>query len=170
MRLASYIMNVTEKQFIQAYEDHVDSLFRYCAFKVDEREVAKDLVQDTFCKVWVYIAEGNKIQNLKALLYTTLSRTIIDYYRKKKAVSLDSLSENGFDVADDNTKISLDQIDGQQAIALIQKLPEEYRDVIFMKYVNELDLKEIAEILGERENTIAVRIHRGIKMLKELYI
>ena len=53
---------------------------------------------------------------------------------------------------------------------LIKKLPQEYRDVLFMKYVSDLSLGEIADIVGEKENTIAVRIHRGIKKLKELYI
>lgn len=163
-------MEVTEKQFIEKYEQNVDDLFRHCVFKVSDREVAKDLVQDTFVKVWVYIAGGKDIQNMRALLYKTLSNLIIDYYRKKKTLSLDQLNEFGFDRADDMARISFDQMDGERAVLLLQKLPQEYRDVLFMKYVDGLEMTEIAEIVGDTENTVTVRIHRGIKKLRELYI
>lgn len=161
---------MTEEQFIQAYEDFVDPLFRHGFFKVSDRDIAKDLVQETFTKAWVFIASGKDIQNIKALLYKILNNLIIDYYRKHKTTSLDELEESGFDVEDTAARISIDTLDGERVMLLIQKLAKEYREVIFMKYVNNLEIDEIAAILEEKENTIAVRVHRGLKKLKELYI
>ncbi len=154
--------------FLVAYNNHSDALFRYCLFKVGDREVAKDIVQDVFTKTWIYIKDGKEVTNFKPFLYRVLNNAIIDHYRKHKATSLDTLEESGFDKAYEEAISTSNQIDSEKAIALLAKLPEDYKEVLFMKYVQELELSEIAEITGELENTISVRIHRGLKKLKEL--
>lgn len=96
---------------------------------------------------------------------------MIDHYRKRKPESsLDILEEDsGFEPGVDETQSMMDKIDGEEALKLLDRLPEIYKEVIFMKYVEELTLSEISEIVGETENTIAVRIHRGIGKLRKLY-
>lgn len=162
-------MEDPQEAFLKCYDEQADALFRFCTFKVNDRELAKDLVQDTFMKTWEYIAAGNKVENVKAFLYKTLNHAIIDYYRRKKSVSLESLQEEGFDASVDESSSIEASIDGRRARELVQKLPPPYRDAVYMRFVNELSLKEIAEITGEAENTIAVHVHRGLKKLKELY-
>ena len=53
-------------------------------------------------------------------------------------------------------------------IEVIGWLDEKYRDVVLMRYVDELSPKEISEVVGESENNVSVRIHRGLKQLKEI--
>lgn len=159
----------TQNDFLKAYDEYADALFRYCVSKVSDRDVAKDLLQETFAKTWEYIAAGNEVANLKAFLYKTLNNLVIDTYRKKKAMSLDVLQEDGFDPPDEMQVQAGEMEDGRRAMQQLRAIPEIYRDVIFMRYVNGLELSEIAEITGESENTVSVRIHRGIKKLKELY-
>ena len=158
-----------KERFETAYAEHVDALFRHAFFKVSNRELAKDLLQETFTKTWIYISKGNEIENIRAFLYRTLNNLIIDEYRKKKSISLEVIEEDGFHLSVDDTNQLEMKIDGEQAIKLLQKLPDNYRDVIFMRYVDELELSEIAEMLGESENAISVRIHRGLKKLKEIF-
>lgn len=158
-----------KKRFETAYEEHADALFRHAFFKVSNRELAKDLLQETFTKTWVYVSKGNEIENIKAFLYRTLNNLIIDEYRKKKSISLEVIEEDGFQFSIDDTKMLEMKIDGEQAIKLLQKLPDNYRDVIFMRFVDELELSEIAQMLGESENAVSVRIHRGLKKLKEIF-
>jgi RNA polymerase sigma-70 factor (ECF subfamily) len=162
-------MKDLERYFSRVYQEHVDALFRYSLFKVSDREVAKDLVQETFVRTWEYLEGRGSIVSMKAFLYRTLSNLIIDEYRKKKAVSIDSLREEGFDVPFDERGRLLDALDGERAILILRKLPEDYREVIFMRYVEELTLEEIAEITGEPKNTLSVRIHRGLQKLRELF-
>jgi RNA polymerase sigma factor (sigma-70 family) len=83
--------------------------------------------------------------------------------------SLETLHEDGFEPAFDETDIVIDHIDGQEAIKLIAKIREPYGESVFMKYVQGLTLEEIAELTGESRNTISVRLHRGLEILKKLF-
>lgn len=159
-----------QQQFIEAYEKHSDSLFRFCFFKLSNRELATDLLQETFAKAWEYISRKGNVDNLKAFLYKIISNLIIDEYRKRKPIdSIEELSKVGFDIPWDDTDTWVDKLDGAQAMGLLKHIPDAYREAIFMRYVQELSLKEIADITGENENAIAVRIHRGLNKLRQLY-
>jgi len=160
-----------ENEYIDACETHSDALFRYCYFKVSDRDISKDLVQETYMKTWEYLARGEKIDNIRAFFYKILNNLIIDHYRKKKSVSLDMLSEeNHFEQASshDEVRSMEDKIDGEKALMLLYKIPELYKDVIVLRFVEDLSIKEIADIRGESENSIAVKIHRGLKKIKEV--
>lgn len=162
-------MRDNQAHFLEAYEQHADALFRYCVFKVRDRDTAKDLLQEAFMKAWDSLSQGNEVQNMRAFLYKILGNLIIDHYRKKKSASLDELSEAGFDPAAPIESTAEDRFDGERAIALIKELPKEYRDVIFMRCIEDMSFKEIAEITGEVENTVAVRFHRGIKKARSQF-
>ncbi len=155
--------------FLRAYDEHADALFRHCYFKINDRERARDILQDTFTKTWGYMAQGNEINNLKAFLYRTLNNLIIDEYRKKKETSLDEMHEAGFDPKADDPTSAERRFDAERAILLLNEIDEPYKSALVMRYINELDISEIAEITGESENTVSVHVHRGIKKLKELF-
>lgn len=160
----------TQRQFVDAYREYSDDLFRYCFFKLNDREQAKDLVQDAFMRAWNYLERGTDVGNIRAFLYKILANLVIDEYRKRKpSDSLETLHETGFDPAFDDTDRWVDIIDGSQAIDLIREIPQPYGEAVFMRYVQELSLGEIAEIMHESENTIAVRIHRGMNKLRDLF-
>ncbi|MDP3697721.1 MAG: RNA polymerase sigma factor [Candidatus Taylorbacteria bacterium] len=156
------------ERFTKAYEELSDAIFRHCWFKIGDREKAKDLMQDTFTKSWQYIAEGATVNNFKSFLYRVANNLIIDEYRKKKELSLDRLQEDGFEPGFDDRHKNENRIDAQFAISAINQLDEKYREVILMRYIDELSPKEIAEITGESENNVSVRLHRGINQLKDI--
>lgn len=156
--------------FHSTYEEYADSLFRYSYFKLSDREKAKDIVQDTFIKFWEYLAADGEVQNVKAFLYKIATNSIIDHYRKHKSLSLDSLAEDGFDPADtEGYKKLLTDIDGKMAIELLNRVDPDDRDIMLMRYVEGLSVKEIADIIGDRENTVSVKIHRVLKELQVLF-
>jgi len=156
-----------EAQFLIAYDDLADSLFRHCYFKVGDKEKAKDIVQETFMKTWNSLVSGEVILNLKAYLYKVANNLIIDFYRKKKESSLDSLTDEGFDVADDSQRQTIHQAEVTVLREAIGKLEDQFREVVSMRYVSGLSPQEIATVLGESENAVSVRINRGVKKLKE---
>lgn len=167
-------MEDLQKNFLTAYDTYSDSIFRFCFFKLNDRELAKDLMQETFTKVWLSTSKRDvQINNIKALIYKIAGNLIIDEYRRRgrreTVASLDTLHEDGFDPSFDDTDSVRDIIDGKEAIQLISKIREPYGESVLMRYVQDLTLTEIAEITGETENTISVRIHRGISILKKLY-
>ncbi len=157
-----------EKEFLKAYDELSDPLFRYCYLRLFNRARAKEIMQETFTRTWEYLGKGSSIDNMKAFLYRTARNLIIDDVRRRKESSLDELAEHGFDPGRDESGQFENLIEARKAKEIFSKLDPDYRDVIVMRYVEELSPKEIGDILNETENAVSVRIHRGLKKLKEL--
>ena len=156
--------------FIKSYDEYADALFRFAYFRIRERELAKDLVQESYIRTWNYIASGKEIENLRAFLYRTLRNIIVDETRKKKTVSLDAMQNEGFDPSDNFRKAELEfRLDSKNIVDRLTLLPEDDREIIIMRYINELGPKEIAEILDESENVVSVRINRALKKAREIF-
>jgi RNA polymerase sigma-70 factor (ECF subfamily) len=167
---------MTQKQETQqrelltlAHHDYEKGLNLYAFFKVNNHALGEDLVQDTFAKTWSYLVRNVKIDLMKAFLYHVLNNLIVNEYRKNKTTSLDVLFEKGFEPSDGHSGHMSNILDGKAIILLIQRLPEKYRKVIRMRYVQDLSIKEMSLITGQSKNTIAVQMHRGLKKLKLLH-
>lgn len=161
----------TQRQTVltTAHHDHEKKLNTYAFFKMHDRAVSEDLVQDTFMKTWSYLVKGGKIDTMKAFLYHVLNQLIVDEYRKRKTSSLDVLLEKGFEPKTNQSGRLLNILDGKAAVILIERLPEKYRKVMRMRYVQDLSIKEISLITGQSKNAIAVQAYRGLEKLKLLY-
>ncbi len=163
-------------KFISTYNKLSDSVFRYCIFRISDRDVALDITQDAFTKYWDALSSGQDVKNDKALIFTITRNLIIDYYRKKKSVSLESLTETedgenfeDFVLEADDKKNDIEmETEGRFLINKIQELPKSYQQIIYLRYVEGMSLDEIAKILGISINATSVRIHRGIEELKKI--
>jgi len=170
-------MRELERDFQNAYEAYSDELFRHASMRLKDRERAVELTQECFLKVWHYAQKGEEIRELRPFLYRTLRHLIIDEYRRKKSVSLEAMVEGEEDMSvevilppdESNTlETAIERFDGKRAMAALQELPDAYREALSLRYVEGLSPKEISDIVGETENAVSVRIHRGLKKLKIL--
>ena len=152
--------------FEQAYEAYSDSVFRYCYFRVFQREKALDIMQETYLKTWKYLADGNTIDNIRAFLYKTARNLIIDDSRRKKEESLENLEEQGFEPSISASQTKDTEI--SEMMDTISKLDQNYREPVMLRHIEGFSVKEIAVMLDTSENTISVRIHRGIKELQKI--
>ncbi|HUO56438.1 MAG TPA: sigma-70 family RNA polymerase sigma factor [Candidatus Paceibacterota bacterium] len=156
-----------EAQFIAAYDEHADALFRHVLMRVRDRERAKDIVQEAFSRTWVYLSKGKQIEHIKAFLFRVAHNLIVDLARKKKSSSLDTLiEEENLTVIDENTPDPTERQAVREALKFLSELDEIYRVAITMRYFDEMSPKEIALALGVSENVVSVRIHRGIERLQ----
>lgn len=153
---------------MKAYDAHSDAIFRHCFFRVYDREKAREMMQDVFMKTWEYIVQGKKIDNLRAFLYRVANNMVIDWSRKKKETSLDAMMDEGFEPVGLGVKQTTLAAEAGQMIDLLDQLDEKYRDAVRMRYLDELSPKEIAHVLGETENVVSVRIHRGLAQLRAI--
>lgn len=158
-----------QDEYLKAFEEFSDGIFRHCLYRVSNREVSRDLTQETFLKVWQYIVSGGEILNMKAFLYKTANNLVIDYYRKKKSDSLDVLQEDGFDPIGDSDIEIVQGAEVSQALAILQKLSEDDREILVFRFVDGLSITEIADTLGETENVVSVRIHRALQKAKNIF-
>ncbi len=163
-----------EELFLSAFEEYGDALFRHAMLRISDRERAIDIVHDTYTKVWSYVRSGHQIESFRPFLYKVLNNLIVDEYRKQREVSLDSLlaqdgiDEGSFDELSESTVESLAAtLDGRRDFEFVTLLPDMYREVIILRFVDGLGPKEISELTEESENVISVRIHRGLRLLRE---
>ena len=164
-----------QKIFERVYAENTDALFRFTLFRVSDKEQAIDIMEDTFVKFWQTL-QKEKVSEPRAFLYKVARNLIIDWYRKSKSIPVQNfIGEN-----DEKTEISMDMFTGNivgaevmlEAKLVIEKiasLEPLYREAVYLRFVEELTPKEIAEILGESTNVISVRINRGVNLLKSKF-
>ncbi|MBI2037684.1 MAG: RNA polymerase sigma factor [Candidatus Magasanikbacteria bacterium] len=164
--------------FAKLYDIYARRIYSFIFFKVGNREEAEDITSEVFLKAWRYINEKKNIESFSGLLYKLARNSIIDLYRskasQKELLSVDqeieaeqklgstAVWEAGFE-----KKIG-DKIEVQKIILALQKLKHEYREVVTLRYVDELEISEIAEITGKGHISIRVTLHRGLKKLKQI--
>ena len=155
----------------EAHDSYSKGLNARAYFKVSDHTIGQELVQDTFIKTWSYLVKGGKIETMKAFLYHVLNNLIVDQYRKHKTTSLDTILEKGFEPTDNyDYKRLYNILDGKKAFLLIIHLPKKYQKVMRMRYIQSLTLKEMSVITGQSKNTVAVQAHRGLEILKSIYV
>jgi len=173
--LYSRLKNKDRKAFVRVYDSHLNDIYRFIYFKVSDKETAEDLTSSVFLKTWDYVQNRQlkDYKSLKSLLYVVARNLVIDHYRKKS---------QRLDVSYDNEKNPIQIIDEKQDLAKqmnldldlgvveagLSKLKDEYREAIVLRYVNELSIGEIAEVLGKSKGTVRVLVHRALKTLKTL--
>ena len=156
------------KDFVQAYNEFVDAIFRHIYFRIFNRDLAKDLTQETFTRTWQYLSKGHEVNSLKSFLYKVANNLVIDEYRKRKEFSLDALQSKGFDVENHDAEKIVSDVENKNVLRAVKKLSKDHQEIILMRYVNDLSIKEIAEIIGQSENVVSVRLNRGLKEVRKL--
>jgi len=151
------------------YDHYLPKIYRFILVKVGRREEAEDLTHQVFLNCWKHIPKYQSMgYPLSTLLYRMARNEVIDYVRtRKNPISMeDAQIEIPVDQeVERNIDVSIDMHKVQSAIHI---LSSEQQDVILMRFVDELDNKEIAEILEKSEGTIRIIQHRAIKKLKAL--
>lgn len=163
--------------FIKAYDLYLDDIYRFIFFKVNSKEEAEDLTSLVFLKAWDHI-QNNQLRDfksLKALFYKIARNAVIDHYRKqsqRQEVSLNQ-EEGTIDVADERVDLGRAQeinSDFKIVESKLAELKDEYREVIVLKYVDELSISEIARILDKSNGNVRVLIFRALNALKKITV
>lgn len=165
-------MAINPSTFEKIYDEFAPKIFKFCYFRVSSKEEAEDIASQVFLRAWDHIGTGKEVIHIQGFLYRIANNLIIDFYRKNKGgreLSLDDPA-HPIDLADSTEFVG--QLEFRMVVrevhALLQKLPDAYREVIVMKYVNDLSIKEIAKALETSENNVSVRIHRAVEKIKTM--
>jgi RNA polymerase sigma-70 factor (ECF subfamily) len=149
-------------------------LLRYLLFLTGKREVAEDLFQETWIRVLMRGAQYNGKARFDTWLFTIARNLVIDLSRKRTMASLDEMSEaNGddrpFEIAMDAPS-PLEQFEAREDRAevgeVLLKLDSTYREVLVLRFYEELSLEEIAGVTRAPLSTVKSRLYRGLAALK----
>lgn len=152
------------------YDHYVDTIYRFVFFKVGNQADAEDIVSEVFLKTWQHLQTSkNPVLNIRALLYTISRNKVVDLYRtrsKEKIESLETVAEIAS--SKDLLKDIESQDEVQKLISDIRLLKQEYQEVLLLRFVEELSLKEVAQVVGKKQTNVRVIIHRAVKKLEQL--
>ncbi|WP_110112000.1 RNA polymerase sigma factor SigW [Bacillus sp. CGMCC 1.16541] len=165
-----------QNAFAEVVEYYKDKVYQLCYRMLGNREEAEDSAQETFIRAYVNIHSYDMNRKFSTWLYRIATNLCIDRIRKKKPDYYLDAEVPGTEGLNMYSKIAADQalpedeLESLELQELIQseilKLPEKYRTVIVLKYVDELSLKEISDILDLPVGTVKTRIHRGREALR----
>jgi RNA polymerase sigma-70 factor, ECF subfamily len=166
-----------QNAFGDVIDIYKDKVFQICYRMLGNRHEAEDISQEAFLRAYVNINRFNMDLKFSTWLYRIATNLCIDRIRKKKPDYYLDAEVPGTDGLNMYSQISSDSrlpeedVESLELQAVIQreisKLPEKYRSVIVLKYIEELSLNEISEILELPLGTVKTRIHRGREALRK---
>jgi RNA polymerase sigma-70 factor, ECF subfamily len=149
-------------------------LLRYLLFLTGKREVAEDLFQETWMRVLLRGSQYNGKARFDTWLFTIARNLVIDLSRKRTMVSLDEMSDTtddgrAFEIATDGPS-PLEQFqireDRAEVAEVLLKLEPNYREVLVLRFHEEMSLEEIASVTRAPLSTVKSRLYRGLAALK----
>jgi RNA polymerase sigma-70 factor (ECF subfamily) len=149
-------------------------LLRYLLFLTGKREVAEDLFQETWMRVLMRGGQYNGKARFDTWLFTIARNLVIDLSRKRTMASLDEMSDTtedgrAFEIATEGPS-PLEQFqlreDRAEVAEVLLKLEANYREVLVLRFHEELSLEEIASVTRAPLSTVKSRLYRGLAALK----
>lgn len=156
-----------KESFGEIYKLYLDRIYRFVLYLVYDEPVAQDLTQETFIKAWNFLPKFKiGVGTLQSFLYTVARNLVLDHQRKKPNLSLDN--EAGEAIPDrTNIEEQILTVETENSIALaLKNLPEFDRQIVILRFFEDLPFKEVARILKKDEGALRVRLHRALQTLK----
>lgn len=145
------------------YKENKDRLYAYLLRMTRDRQLALDLVQESFVR---YLKRYGRHEFNKALLYTIGRNAALDVFRRKAATGVDT--ETYQDLGADPEQQIIDQEKFNQMMSAIAKLAPLDRELISLVATTDLTYQEIGRVLKISEANVKVRIHRARTKLREM--
>jgi RNA polymerase sigma-70 factor (ECF subfamily) len=151
----------------QALADHQGPLIRYATNLLDDRERARDVVQDTFLRLCRQPPQKVN-RGLKTWLFITCRRRALDVLKKEKRMSrIDDVSAQPQPSNAPDPRGQIESEETQQVmLEQLAALPDQQREVIRLKFAGGLSYKQIAEVTGLKNGYVGYLIHHGLKNLR----
>ncbi|MBN8194179.1 RNA polymerase sigma factor SigW [Bacillus sp. NTK074B] len=171
------VLKGDQNAFAELVELYKNKVFQICYRMLGNRHEAEDIAQEAFIRAYINIETFNQKRKFSTWLFRIATNLCIDRIRKKKpdyfldaeVAGTEGLTMYSQVAAD--VQLPEDEVENMELQETIQteisKLPEKYRSVIVLKYIEELPLQEISEILDLPLGTVKTRVHRGREALRK---
>ena len=158
---------IRKKAFDVVYNRHASVVYTFCFRFLQDRELAKDIFQDTFVKFFDYIlAKKEPIENIGGYLLKIARNECINTKPRKKIIKVDLTKiEIGYN---DN---SYEQKQNREILLkALNSMPAKYRELLILKEFLNYTYNEIADITDQSRNNVGIMIHRAKQMLKQIVL
>jgi RNA polymerase sigma-70 factor (ECF subfamily) len=155
---------LSDEAFDRLYTEHAAGLLGFLTYQTGDRSLAEDIVADTFERVLNARSGWRGQSNQKTWLYAIAMNRLRDLARRRGAESR----------AVERVAAMPDEADDLAAVGerdllqrALQTLSQEERAVVALRFGADLSLREIADVLGERQSTVEGRLYRGLRRLRD---
>lgn len=159
----------SRQAFGDLYKKYFQKIYRYCKFNTSNDEIAKDICQESFLKAYKKLKEfkTDGTWSFQAYLFTIARNLIIDASRKKREINIDE-----YENLESNENL-YDNIEKKEIVkkvrVVISKLDEIERQIVILRFFEELPSLEVAKILNMNDGALRVRTHRVMQKLKDIF-
>ncbi len=171
------VLKGDQNAFAEIVELYQDKLYRVCYRMLGNKHEAEDIAQEAFVRAFVNIHTFDTNRKFSTWLYRIGTNLCIDRIRKKKPDYFLDAEVAGTEGLNMYSQIaSTEEIPEEEVLKMemqervqyeISRLPDKYRAVIVLKYMEDLPLQEISDILDMPLGTVKTRIHRGREALRK---
>ena len=181
--IREFRLHQDSESFKKIYDYFFDRIYRYIFLKIYNTHDTEELAGDVMIKIYNNLARIRVDPvSFNAWVYKVANNCIIDFLRRNKNIyrqkSVDEMMENNEDVF----AVSEDSIlkesrylkrelgfKNEELLSRINNLPENQKNIVFLKFVEDLDYPSIAAILGKKENALRALLFRALQNLKESF-
>jgi len=163
--LVQKILDGDSKALDELLERYYPQILKYCIWHLSSREEAEDATQEVMIKVVRHIKRITRSFHFKPYIYQITKNTCIDIYRKKQidTVPLDPLAHEAV------LKETEYQFKDDELVSVISTLPDDLKEVILLRYGQQMSLQEIAEATGVSMRTAQSRLRRAVNRIRKEY-
>ncbi|MEK7183110.1 MAG: RNA polymerase sigma factor [Patescibacteria group bacterium] len=165
---------VHKDQFRGLVERYQPKLMRYI-FRIGGKEAGEDLLQEVFINAYQNLSGFDQSLSFSSWIYRIAHNVVISHFRKQKVRPEGNLHHDSEDVlaklyGEGDVEASADlKMDGERLSAVMKDMKPLYRDVLVLRYFEQLEYQEISDVLRIPMGSVAVYLHRAKKQLKDLY-
>ena len=157
-----------KEAYTDLYNSHANSIYRFVYFRVGSKEIAEDIMQETFLK-FIDLVDLVRVTNMRAYLYRIARNLISDSYRSKSKQEVVAI-EAAYDVESVRGPESIEAgVDLQMISKALKDVRPEWREIIILRHVESLSYKEIAQIMGKTSAYVRVNLHRATKAINQYF-
>jgi RNA polymerase sigma-70 factor (ECF subfamily) len=156
--------------FVDYYDQYKNKIFSYLYYRSGRnRELAEDLTSEVFMKALEKFHTYQEEKNFQSWIYAIAHNHLIDHFRKDKpTVDIEPL-ENLLETDTDPKSSLLKRVAAEQVEELLSSLDDEEREILLLRYQQDLPMLDIADIVGKPDSTVRVIIHRALAKLRKRY-
>jgi RNA polymerase sigma-70 factor (ECF subfamily) len=166
-RLLDLAAKGNKNAFGLLYEKYLDEIYRFVYVSMNDQWEAEDITENAFIKAWeqlpIVYSQNSEIENFRAWLYRIARNLIVDHFRSKKPLVLEgeiSSIENSPESVYSENNLS------KQLFKAIMQLEPNYRQIIVLRFINQLSHKESANIMNLGYNNVRVLQYRALRKLR----
>ena len=131
--------------------------------------MAEDLTQDIFLKVWQHLVDKKQVRSFQAFIFRVARNSVIDHYRQSsnQELPLDYVPEAA-DISQDLVAALDQSLDTTVLLKKMRQLKPEYQEVLLLKYVEDLSIDDISQVIQKDKRNVRVLLHRALNKLKQI--